>query len=218
MTATITATGLSKRFDRTEVLRGAEIFATGGHLTLVEGAPGSGRTTLARCLTGVYRPDGGTVSLGLGGRGSVDLTAADARTVAWLRARTLAAFDGAPAAAPTLTAAAAVARAAGCTHTAAVAGLTRLGAGTHAHLPLGRLRTDGRHRVALAAAMLACRPFVVLDEPERHAPATVLTDWLRQLTESGAAVVVTAACGSSLTAIASAVGELREGEIEWHTT
>lgn len=218
MTPTIRASGLAKRFGGTAVLDATEITATGGHLTLVTGAPGSGRTTLARCLTGVYRLDGGVVRLGLGSRGSVELTSADARTLAWLRARHLATFEGALAAAPTLPAGAAVARAAGCTHTASVAGLDRLGAGALARTPLGRLRATERHTVALTAALLADRPVIVLDEPERYAPPQALAGWLQQATAGGAAVVVTAATDSSLTSIATAVGELREGEIQWHTT
>jgi ABC-2 type transport system ATP-binding protein len=219
MTPAISVTGLSKRFGGgPSVLHRTEMRAAGGHLTLVVGSPGSGRTTLARCLSGVYRPDDGSIRLGLGSRGSVDLTAVGPRTLAWLRARQLAAFDGALAAAPTLTAGAAVARAASSTHGAAVAGLGRLGAESLAHLPLGRLRDSQRHTVALAATLLADRPFVVLDEPERYASAPELACWLQQLATGGAAVVATGAADSSLRSIASAVGDLREGVITWQTT
>jgi ABC-type sugar transport system ATPase subunit len=199
------------------VLDGAELTATGGHLTLIVGTPGSGRTTLARCLTGVYRPDTGDVTLRLGGRGEVDLTDADPRTVAWLRTQHIATFDGPLAAAPILTAEAAVARAAGRTHVASAAGLARLGAATLARTPLGRLRAAERHTVALAATMLAERPVIVLDEPEEYGPPEALAGWLQQATAGGAAVVVTAATDSSLASIATAVGELRKGEIVWHT-
>lgn len=218
MTVRIDAGRLSKRFGGSaDVLDGAALTVTGGHLTLIVGAPGSGRTTLARCLTGVYRPDSGAVTLRLGGRGAVDLTAADPRTVAWLRAQHIAAFDGALAAAPILTAGAAVARAARCTPAASAAGLARLGAAALVRAPLGRLRATERHTVALAAALLADRPVIVLDGPDRYAPDQALAGWLLQATARGAAVVVTAAADSSLVSIATAVGELRKGDIVWHT-
>lgn len=217
-TPTISTSPLTKQFDgEVNVLDGAELTSTGGHLTLIIGTPGSGRTTLARCLTGVYRPDAGDVTLRLGSRGEVDLTAADPRTVAWLRAQHIAAFDGALAAAPILTAEAAVARAAGCTHAASAAGLARLGAAALARTSLGRLRAAERHTVALAATLLADRPVVVLDEPDECAPPHALASWLQQATTGGAAVVVTAALDSSLVSIATAIGEMQKGEIVWHT-
>lgn len=218
MTPTIATTRLSKRFaNGVDVLDGAQVTATGGQLTLIHGRAGSGRTTLARCLTGVYRPDAGAVTLRLGGRGDVDLTTADPRTVAWLRAHHVAAFDGPLAAAPILTAQAAVARAAGCTQAGALAGLTRLGVADAARTPLGRLRAAQRHAVALAATLLAERPFIVLDGPDEYAPLHALTTWLAEAVAAGAAVIVTVAAHSPLESIATAVGELRKGEIAWHT-
>ncbi|WP_197420333.1 hypothetical protein [Mycobacterium sp. NAZ190054] len=86
-----------------------------------------------------------------------------------------------------------------------------------AHTPLGRLRTPQRHTVALAAALLSGRPFVVLDVPDRYAPSDVLAAWLHDVAAAGAALVVTAAADSPLESIAHAVGELRKGEISWHT-
>ncbi|PRC46357.1 ABC transporter, partial [Mycobacterium sp. ITM-2017-0098] len=145
MTATIETSPLSKRFDNgARVLDGAEITAAGGRLTLVVGAPGSGRTTLARCLTGVYRPDVGDVTVTVGDWGAVNLTAADPRTVAWLRHQHIASFDGTLATAPIVTAETAVARAARCSPAASAAGLARLGAAELAGTPIGRLRAAGR--------------------------------------------------------------------------
>ncbi len=218
MTTTITTTRLRKRFaDGAEVLDGAEITATGGRLTLIRGSAGSGRTTLARCLTGVYRPDAGEVTLRLDSRGEVDLTAADPRTVAWLRAHHIAAFDGPLATAPTLSAEAAVARAAGCTSAAAVTGLARVGLAGVAQRPLGRLRAAEGRAVALVAALLSERSFIVLDCPE-YISSDALASWLLEATAAGAALVVTTAPDSPLESIASTVGDLRKGVICWHTT
>ncbi|HYZ68756.1 MAG TPA: ATP-binding cassette domain-containing protein [Mycobacterium sp.] len=217
MTTAIGVSRLSKAFDgAADVLDTVELTATGGTVTLIVGGPGSGRSTLVRCLTGVYRPDAGDVTLRLGSRGAASLTAADPRTVAWLRSQHIASFDGALAAAPRLPAAIAVARAARRSRSSAVAGLARLGVAELAPVAIGRLRAVDRLTVALAAALLAERPFVVLDEPERYADSRALTTWLRRATEAGAAVVVTGAPDSSLTSIASATGELRRGKVAWH--
>ncbi|WP_102145369.1 ATP-binding cassette domain-containing protein [Mycobacterium hubeiense] len=212
----IRVTGLSKRFDpQPKVLDDVELTARGGGLALIVGAPGSGKSTLARCLTGVYRPDNGTVTYRLGSRGAVDLTAADARTVAWLRTHHIGSFDGLVAAPPRLPAAVAAARAARCSRSSAVAALGRFHIANLASVPIGRLRVSDRLAVSLAAALLSERPFVVLDEPERFADGEGLTRWLRRLTDDGAAVVATGSPGSPLHGIATATGELRRGKIQW---
>jgi ABC-2 type transport system ATP-binding protein len=214
--ADIAVTGLSKRFDaQPAVLDDVDLIARGGGLSLVVGAPGSGRSTLVRCLTGVYRPDTGAVIYRLGGRGTVNLTTSDARTVAWLRTHHIATFDGLLAAAPRLPAAVAAARAARCSRSSAVAALGRFHIANFAPVPIGRLRAADRLTVALAAALLAERPFVVLDEPERFADSESLTRWLRRLTDDGAAVVVTGSPGCALESIATTRGELQRGKIEW---
>lgn len=216
-TAAVTATGISKRFGATRacVLDRIELTARGGTLSLVIGPPGSGRSTLVRCLTGVYRPDAGAVTFRLGDRDAVNLTAADPRTVAWMRSHHIASFDGLLAASPRLPAAVAVARAARRTRASAVAALTRLEVADLAPIAIGQLRPADRLTVGLAAVLLAERPFVVLDEPEKSAAPAVLTNWLRRAIDAGAAVVATGAPGSALESIATTVGELRRGKVEW---
>jgi ABC-2 type transport system ATP-binding protein len=214
--AEIAVTGLSKRFDaQLSVLDAVDLTARGGSLSLIVGAPGSGKSTLVRCLTGVYRPDAGAVSYRLGGRGTIDLTTSDARTVAWMRTHHIASFDGLLAVAPRLPAAVAAARAARCSRPSAVAALGRFHLSNLAPTPIGRLRASDRLTVALAAALLAERPFVVLDDPEAFADTASLSKWLRRLTDDGAAVVATGPPGSPLESIATATGELRRGRIEW---
>jgi ABC-2 type transport system ATP-binding protein len=214
--AEIAVTGLSKRFDaQLSVLDAVDLTARGGSLSLIVGAPGSGKSTLVRCLTGVYRPDAGAVSYRLGGRGTIDLTTSDARTVAWMRTHHIASFDGLLAVAPRLPAAVAAARAARCSRPSAVAALGRFHLSNLAPAPIGWLRASDRLTVALAAALLAERPFVVLDDPEAFADTASLSKWLRRLTDDGAAVVATGPPGSPLESIATATGELRRGRIEW---
>jgi alpha-D-ribose 1-methylphosphonate 5-triphosphate synthase subunit PhnL len=209
---------LSKRFEggsRGRVLDDVEMTVRGGTLTLIRGAPGSGKSTLVRCLTGTYRADAGQVTYILGHRGSVNLTAADPRTVAWLRNHHIASLDGLLAAAPRLPASVAVARAARREPSAGVAALARLGVQDLASVPVGRLRAADRLTVALTATLLAERPFVVLDEPELATDANDLANWLTAATQAGAAIAVTGAPDSSLGAIATATGELRKGRVEW---
>lgn len=208
--------GLYKRFDTAaRVLDSVGFTATGGTLTLISGAPGSGRTTLVRCITGVYRSSGGQVTFRLDGRGAVRLSDAHARTVAWMRSHHIGTFHGPLAGPPRLSAAAAVARAARRDLPSAVGALTRIGVSELATVPIGRLGTVDRHTVALAATLLAERAFVVLDEPEKYVQTTGLTDWLHEVTDAGAAVVATGAPGSRLGSIATSVGDLRRGRLEW---
>src|ERR1022692_3324104 len=65
MTAAISAEGLTKRFKtgRTHavVLRGVDFEAEAGHVTMVMGPSGSGKSTLIAALSGLLRPDEGTV-------------------------------------------------------------------------------------------------------------------------------------------------------------
>lgn len=211
----IVVTGLAKRFGTDAGLGPVQLTVAAGTLTVITGAPDSGKSTLVRCLTGVYRPDAGSVTVRLGGVGEIDLVGADPRTVAWLRERRIASFNGPLAAAPQLPAAAAVARAARCDHTAALGALTKLRAQRLAPTPVGRLRPAERHTVALAAALIARRPFVLLDEPEAAADPASVAAWVQRAVESGAAVLATAAPDSALASLATATGELRKGRIEW---
>lgn len=215
----LTVRQLSKRFEgtgQTGILDALDMTAPAGTLTLIVGAAGSGRSTLVRCLTGVYRPIAGEVVYTLGGRDAVDLAAADPRTVAWMRGHHIASFDGSLTAAPSAPAVAVVASAARRNRASALAALARLQIADLALVSFGRLRLGGRHAIALAAALLAERPFVILDEPERATEPGRLTEWLRHITDAGAAVVATGAPGSSLASIATVTGELTRGKIEWH--
>ncbi|PRC62211.1 ABC transporter, partial [Mycobacterium sp. ITM-2017-0098] len=73
-----------------------------------------------------------------------------------------------------------------CSPAASAAGLARLGAAELAGTPIGRLRAAGRRTVALAAALLAERPFLVLDGPDEYAPPEALASWLQEATADGA--------------------------------
>ena len=66
MKTAIEAHGLSKRFKTgriyAEVLKGVDFSANHGELTMVMGPSGSGKSTLVATLSGLQRPDGGTVT------------------------------------------------------------------------------------------------------------------------------------------------------------
>jgi putative ABC transport system ATP-binding protein len=67
MTAAVSALGLSKRFKtgRTfaTVLSDVDFEAEAGHVTMVMGPSGSGKSTLIAALSGLLRPDSGTVTV-----------------------------------------------------------------------------------------------------------------------------------------------------------
>ncbi len=72
MTA-ICARGLSFAYDREPVLENVSLTIPKGGLTVITGASGIGKSTLLKLLLGLYRPDGGALSLETA-QGSVPLT------------------------------------------------------------------------------------------------------------------------------------------------
>lgn len=186
--------GLTKSFADHTVLHELDLAVDAGTIVVVTGPPGAGTTTLARCLTGTYRPDGGSLVVGLGRSDGfpdqvVDLATADARTVAWLRTHHVAALDGPLAAPPRRPAVTAIARLTGLGGDGAAEALDRAGAGHLATTPIGRLRGADRRRVALAAALGGPAPIVVLDDPPTG-PAT--GRWVADAARAGRLVVALA--------------------------
>ena len=65
--ALLEVTNLTKNFGETEVIRGVSFSLEPGQVLAIIGSSGSGKTTLLRCLTGLEKPDSGSVYLPDGG-------------------------------------------------------------------------------------------------------------------------------------------------------
>jgi len=63
MTVEFVATGISKQYDGVPVLSGATLRLKGGTVHSVVGENGAGKSTLMKCISGVVRPDAGSLSL-----------------------------------------------------------------------------------------------------------------------------------------------------------
>jgi ribose transport system ATP-binding protein len=57
------ARGVAKHYGPVVALRSADLTVSAGEVHALLGANGAGKSTLVKCLTGVVRPDGGTISL-----------------------------------------------------------------------------------------------------------------------------------------------------------
>jgi ABC-type sugar transport system ATPase subunit len=59
----LSAEGITKSFGGVHALRGASITMRRGEVTALIGDNGAGKSTLVRCLSGIHRPDTGTITL-----------------------------------------------------------------------------------------------------------------------------------------------------------
>ncbi len=79
-TPLLEARGVAKHFGPVVALRSADLSVSAGEVHALLGANGAGKSTLVKCLTGVTRPDAGTISVA--GRDDAR-PLADARRTAW---------------------------------------------------------------------------------------------------------------------------------------
>lgn len=213
MSPVLTAEAVTKHPQGGHPVRDVDLELVPGAVTAVVGAPGSGRTTLLRCLSGTYRPDAGAVLL-RDAEHTLDLAHLDVRTLAWVRRHHLAVHDVALAAPPRRVTRAAVARAAHVDEGSAARVLEDLGLAEACDVPLGRLGAAQRRLASLAAALASPAPVVLLDDVDAAPPGPVRAH-LARLTGGGAAVVVTLTHRSPLQAAADAVVHLDEGNPRW---
>jgi simple sugar transport system ATP-binding protein len=59
----LTADNITKSFGGVHALKGASIGMRRGEITALIGDNGAGKSTLVRCLSGIHRPDAGTITL-----------------------------------------------------------------------------------------------------------------------------------------------------------
>lgn len=71
------------------VLDAVDLDVASGSMVVLTGPSGAGKSSLLRCIYRTYLPDSGSIQLHLGGGRTVDLAAADERTVLQVRASTL---------------------------------------------------------------------------------------------------------------------------------
>lgn len=176
------------------VLDGVDLTVTAGRLLVVRGASGTGKSTLLRLLTGLDRPDAGTVELA-----GTDLAGLDRAGLAALRRRALAVVGQDVRLAETVDVAGNLELA------RAVRGLppdpegdrlrlAGLGLAMLADRQVRMLSGGERQRVAVARALVTGVRVLVLDEPSSQldeARAEQLAGVLRDAAAEGRAVVVT---------------------------
>ncbi len=196
MNALLLAENVHKSFARTPALRGASLSVEAGETVAVTGASGSGKSTLLHCLTGVLRPESGSVAFD--GRQLEKLSEKD-HTL--LRRREIGLVLQFGQLVPELTAVQNVAlplllerhdRASA--EAAARAWLERLGALDVADQLPGELSGGQSQRVAVARALVTGPRLVCADEPtgalDTLAGEEVLGALLGAVRETGAALVV----------------------------
>ena len=68
----IELSGVTKTFGRNRVLRGVDLTIPSGQSMVIIGGSGTGKSVLLKCILGLVRPDGGTITLD-----GLDVTTAD---------------------------------------------------------------------------------------------------------------------------------------------
>jgi heme exporter protein A len=157
----LSATDLSRRFDRRPVLAGTSFTVTAGECLVVTGANGAGKSTLLRIVAGLLSPTGGGVELEVAG--AIVRPADRPRSLGYM-APDLHPWSELSARENLLS----LARIRGVKHLAAGAldDLEGMGLPRKLHdAPAGTLSTGQRQRLKLAMALLGAPPLLLLDEP-----------------------------------------------------
>jgi ABC-type lipoprotein export system ATPase subunit len=184
---------VAKAYGERVVLAGVDLDVPAARLTVVRGRSGTGKSTLLRLLTGLDRPDAGTITVD-----GVDLAGLDRSGLAALRRRTCAVVgqDVHLAETDTTLANLELARALrGLPPDVTVTHrwLDALGLSGLAHREVRLLSGGERQRIAVARALVVAPRLVVLDEPTSQldeASAERLAGVLVEAAVGGAAVVV----------------------------
>jgi alpha-D-ribose 1-methylphosphonate 5-triphosphate synthase subunit PhnL len=206
MTAAIEIDGLDKSFilhlrggARLPVLQGLRLVVEAGECLVLQGASGSGKSTILRCIYGNYRPDAGRV-LVRDGAATVDVAAAAPREILALRrmalgyvSQFLRVVPRVPAISlvmePALERGAAPAEA----RERAAALLSRLNIPARLwDLPPATFSGGEQQRINIARGLVAEQPILLLDEPTASLDAenrAAAVELLREALGRGATVV-----------------------------
>ncbi len=204
--------GLAKRFERPAV-DGLDLVVPAGEFYMLLGPNGAGKTTTLRLVTGLLRPDRGTISV-FGIDALADPIAAR-RIMAWVSDEPMI-YDK-------LTPLEFLEFVAGLWGIAAVVArvrasdlLDRLGLAPHADERCERLSKGMRQKVALAAALVHEPRLIILDEPFTGldaASSRVVKDVLRARVRAGCSVIMTTHILDVAERMADRIGVIAQGRL-----
>ncbi|MGW6293521.1 ABC transporter ATP-binding protein [Streptomyces sp. NPDC055058] len=214
----LTGDGLVKSYGATAALRGASVELRPGEIVAVTGASGSGKSTLLHCLSGIVRPDEGSVTYA-GER----LEQASEERLSELRRTDFGVVFQFGQLIPELTALDNVAlplMLAGATRAGAreAAGtwLERFGVAEQGDLRPGEMSGGQSQRAALARALVTGPTAVFADEPtgalDSLAAEQVMTSLVRTAREAGTAVLLVTH-DARVAAYADREVQLRDGTV-----
>jgi ABC-type multidrug transport system ATPase subunit len=169
---------ISKRFDGTPVLNRLSFQVQQGEAVALWGANGAGKTTILKCLLGLYRFEGHATLAGYDvarqgkqARAAVGYVPQELAFYEMTALETLRFYAGlkkvSPARAPAV--------------------LAQVGLTDHGHKLVAQLSGGMKQRLALAAALLADPPILLLDEPTSNLDAEGRENFIRLLVEQRAA-------------------------------
>lgn len=205
--ATLRVEGLSKRYGRIVAVEGLTFTVAPGEVIALWGPNGAGKTTVLKCILGL-----------LSYTGRVHVAGHDAHDDGKAARRALGYMPQAVAFHDDLTVAETVsfyARIKGLPPARTEARLASLGLAEHAAKPVGALSGGLRQRLALAVALLADPPLLLLDEPMSNLDAAgreFVVRLLDELRQHGTAIVLTSHRLEEIEALAARVLVLNGGQ------
>ncbi|MDW5594108.1 ATP-binding cassette domain-containing protein [Conexibacter stalactiti] len=214
--------GVTKRFGRTEVLRGIDCSIAAGEAVGLIGDNGAGKSTLVKVLSGVYAPSGG----------SIELAGEEVRFSSPLEARSagiemiyqdLALCDDLDAAANVFLGREPRRRIGGARwldrgrmRSEAAARFEQLGAEIPLDQPVGSMSGGQRQLVAVARALEFSPRLLLMDEPTAalsNAKIHMLLQVVRKLEQQDVAVLLISHRFTDLIEVCSRILALRDGRI-----
>ncbi|MBV6658592.1 MAG: sugar ABC transporter ATP-binding protein [Devosiaceae bacterium] len=211
--------GIDKQFPGVKALSGVDLDLYPGEVTALVGENGAGKSTIVKVLTGIYKPDAGTVSMH---DQPLHLTSAQDAVKAGIAAihQETVLFDELTVAENVFIGHAPRNRFGAIDHEAmrrdAAAILKRIGADINPAVRLADLGIASRHLVAIARALSAEASVVVLDEPTAALSAHEIEEvyaLVERLKEDGKAILFISHKFDEIFRIADRWTVFRDGEL-----